>query len=104
MIQNDEESQILLQTNLDLKEEENKKNESKEEEPPIFVKKYDLGSKFKNIQNALGDSLIHWFIPLDWPQYEMEKRMFGYNISCDLGPCTKRRSFIGNKQSAINTH
>merc|ERR1712129_171047 len=48
--------------------------------------KYDMGSKWRNIQSVLGSSVLHWFIPMDWPGQELYARLQDGDHAFDLCP------------------
>ena len=48
--------------------------------------KYDTGSKLENIKTIMGSSVLHWLLPLDWPEDELYERLQDRNHSYDLLP------------------
>lgn len=65
------------------------------------LKRYDLGSKWKNMETVFGSSMILWFFPMDWNDDELYKRQTDASYSFDRLPWRKKankiiKSVIGN--------
>merc|ERR1712154_323535 len=91
MVKNEEEIKGLL-TKEQNQSEEKETSEVVEIDEQSPLKRYDLGSKWKNIETVFGSSIIHWLIPLDWTEDELYKRMMNRSFSFDLIPCKTNMS------------
>ena len=101
IVKSEEEIAGLLSKDKDIDMNDDQKDESENldhnehNNDPDVLNKYDLGSKWKNMETVFGSSMIHWFIPLDWNDDELYKRMMNASHSFDSLP-----SFPSNKHKA----
>eukprot|EP01084_Bolivina_argentea_P179399 310004_1 len=81
--------------------DENEREQKDESEEIVIIneksklKRYDLGSIWRNMETVFGSSIIYWFIPLDWNEDELYKRMLTHSFSFDLMPklpCNTKKS------------
>ena len=100
IVKTEEELAGLLSEDKDIEMNDDKKDESENLDhnenigDPASLNKYDLGSKWKNMKTVFGASMIHWFIPLDWNDDELYKRMMNASHSFDslpAFPCIKKK-------------
>ena len=84
-----------LLNGMDDKKEESSGEEmvvgENENESESELKRFDFGSKWKNIESVLGSSILHWFVPLDWTEEELCRRMMDEANSFDIMPCKTKR-------------